>query len=317
MNCAVARRLPGGAEKKLLGFYEPVRVFDQNRPATAEELKSLATGTDVLIVTVADRVDEALLSHAENLVCLITYSVGLDHIDLEAVRRRKLPLAHTPDVLTNATADLTLALLLNCARKVKPALRLIEENRWAGFDPSSYLGLELAGSTLLVVGLGKIGSAVARRAAACGMRILYAGPEKTWPGLQADRISLEQGLRSADVVSLHCPLKAETKHLIGLKQLALMKPNAVLVNTARGSIVDEAALTAHLRSNPEFFAGLDVYEAEPRIAAGLASLPNAFCLPHVGSATKIAREAMARVCIEEAARFAGGQPLKYRWEGSK
>ncbi len=314
MNCTVTRRLPGGAEKKLLAFYDPVRVFDENRPATPEELKSLAKGTDVLIVTVADKVDEALLSHADKLSCLITYSVGLDHIDLQAVKKRGLPLAHTPDVLTNATADLSLALILGCARKIKPAMRLVEEGRWAGFDPSLYLGLELSGAVLLVVGMGKIGAAVARRAAACGMQILYCGPEKHPPGVQAERVSLEQGLRSADVVTLHCPLKNETRGLIGVKQLALMKPNGILINTARGAIVDEAALAAHLRANPEFFAGLDVFEGEPRIGGGLQALPNALCLPHIGSATRVAREAMAKVCIEEAVRFAGGQPLKYRWE---
>lgn len=317
MNCTVTRRLPGGAEKKLLAFFDPVRVFDQSRPATPDELRGLASDAEVLIVTVADKVDEGVLAAAKDLKCLVTFSVGLDHIDLEAVRKRNLPLAHTPDVLTNATADLTFALILSGARRLKPAARLVEEGRWAGFDPSLYLGLELHGATLLVVGLGKIGQAVARRAVSFGMRVLYAGPEKMHPGFSADRVTLEQGLAAADVVSLHCPLKPETKHLIGLKQLTLMKPGAVLVNTARGPLVDEAALTAHLRAHPEFFAGLDVFEAEPHIKAGLASLPNAYCLPHIGSATRTAREAMARVCVEEASRFVNGQPLKYRWGGAQ
>lgn len=316
MNCTLTRGLPGGVESRLEPHFGKVVVFDHNRPATPEELRGLVRDAEVLVVTVADRVDESVLAAAARLRLLVTFSVGLDHIDTAGVKRRKVPLVHTPDVLTDATADLAFTLMLAGARRLKPALRYVEEGKWTGFDPSLYLGLELSGSELFIVGLGKIGSAVARRAAAFGMRILYSGPEHQVPGVTTvQRVALEQGLRRADVATLHCPLNAQTKGIIGRKELGLMKPGAVLVNTARGPLVDEAALVAHLRAHPDFFAGLDVYSEEPKLPAGLVALPNALCVPHIGSATRRARDAMAKVCVDEAIRFANGEPLEYGWSG--
>jgi len=272
---------------------------------TRAEVLAMAAGADVLVVTLNEKIDEELLGQATRLKCLITYSVGLDHIDLVAVRSRQLPLAHTPDVLTDATADLAWALILGCARRLKPAQRFLEEGKFKSFDPSLLLGIELRDKILGVVGYGKIGQAVAKRAAGFGMTVLHCGrPGKT-------PMRLEEVLSKSDVVSLHCPSNAETRHLISRRELQTMKAQGILINTARGPLIDEVALLAHLRATPEFYAGLDVFEHEPKVPEGFLQLPNAFCVPHIGSATRTAREAMGRVCMEEAIRFAKGESLKY------
>ncbi len=302
MKCLVTRPIPGDPMGQLIPYYDSVAVLTAEGKTPRPVLEAAIADADVLICTLVDAVDEALLEKAPKLKCVITFSVGLDHIDVAAVGKRNLPLAHTPNVLTDATADLTWALILGAARRLKPAMRQLEEGGWTGFDPKGFLGLELRGATLGIFGFGKIGRAVAERAGGFGMNVLH--------GLPKDEL-----LRKSDVFSIHCPLKAETRHAIGERELSLMKPSAVLVNTARGPIVDEAALVLHLQKTPTFFARLDVFEREPELAEGLASLPNALCVPHIGSATTTARSAMARVCIEEAIRFAKGEKLQYDYFG--
>lgn len=310
MKVSVTRKLPGCESALLSRAFRDVEIFSEPRAMTRDELLKMAAETEVLVCTLNEKIDDDLLAAAKRLKCLITYSVGLDHIDLDAVTRRGLPLAHTPDVLTDATADLAWALILGCARRLKPAQRFLEEGRFQAFDPSLLLGIELRGKVLGIVGLGKIGRAVAARADGFGMKVIGTGrPGKT-------ETSLPEVLQKADVVSLHCPSNAATRHLIGRRELQLMKPQAILINTARGPIIDETALLSHLRGAPDFYAGLDVYEHEPKVPEGFLQLPNAFCLPHVGSATRTAREAMGRVCMEEAIRFAKGEGLKYEYRAA-
>jgi len=248
-----------------------------------------------------------LLVACPALRLVVTFSVGVDHVDSAALRRRSIPLVHTPDVLTDATADLAMALILACARRLRPGVRFVEEGHFEGFDPGLFLGLALANARLGIVGLGKIGTAVARRALGFGMTVTYVSPQEKRPAFPAVRVSLEQCLREADIVTLHAPLVAEARGLIGRRELAAMKPRGVLVNTARGPLVDEQALLAHLRTHPEFYAGLDVYEHEPRVDPALAALPNAICLPHLGSATEAARLGMARICTAAAIQFSRGE----------
>ena len=314
MKVTLTRKLPGGHDAKLPSHFIEVVTLEHGEPLGRGELKAALKGTDVLICTVSDRIDEEILSVADRLKCIVTFSVGVDHIDLNALKARKIQLAHTPQVLTDATADLTLALILGCARRIKPAVHFIEEGKFRGLDPGLFLGMELSRSVLGVVGLGKIGMAVARRALAFGMKVVFTSSKPH--GDQADfkEVPLGELLRISDVVSLHCPLTPSTRHLIGRRELSVMKPNGILVNAARGPIVDEKALLAHLRTHPDFFAGLDVFEDEPVIVPGLRQLPNALCLPHIGSATVAARGAMAEVCCDEAIRFAKGQRLRYEYQ---
>lgn len=319
MKLTVTRKLPGCPEAILTRHYHDVTVKDVAKPLSPADLEKAVADADVVICTLNDRIDEALLSKAPHLKCLITFSVGLDHVDVPAVLKRKIKLVHTPNVLTDATADLTWTLILGCARRIKPAVRFLEEGKWSGFDPSLFLGIELQGKTLGIVGMGKIGTAVAARARGFGMKVVYCRSKKA-AGVAArdsNETTLDAILNSADVITLHCPLTDETKHLIGRRELGIMKREAILVNTARGPIVDEAALLAHLRTNPGFFAGLDVFEKEPFVGEALRFLPNALCVPHIGSATDTAREAMGRVCLEEAVRYAKGEALQYEYRDPK
>lgn len=315
MKIVVTRTLPGCPETLLNRHFDDVSVHTGSRPMEKSALAAAVADCDVLLCTLSDTIDDSVLSQASRLKLIITYSVGLDHLDLPGLSSRGIRLVNTPDVLTDATADLAWSLILGCARRLKPAMQFLEEGKWNGFGPSLFLGIELRDKVLGIVGMGKIGKAVARRGQAFGMNLLYVNASQTdvtdFPG--AGRVPLEEVMRQSDVVSLHCPLTPKTKHLISRRELNVMKPQAILVNTARGAVIDEEALTAHLRSHPEFFAGLDVFAKEPTVPEVLRHLPNALCLPHLGSATFVAREKMGKVCLEEAIRFAKGESLKHEY----
>lgn len=315
MKIAVTRELPDRIERELSAFYKDVRVHDGKFAATREEIFALAPEADVLLCTIADRIDRELLDKMPNLKCLVTYSVGMDHIDIAEVLKRKIQLTHTPNVLTDATADLAFALILACVRRLKPAAHHVSTGQFKGFVPGGFLGRDLSQCSLGIVGMGRIGSGVARRGQGFGLKILESARGSAARFAGAKALALPDLLAEADIVSLNCPSNAQTRHLIGAKELKLMKKDAVLVNTARGDIIDEEALVQHLKATPEFVAGLDVYEREPLITPGLVELDNAVCLPHIGSATVDARMAMARCCIDEAIRFARGEKLHYRYEG--
>ena len=310
MKVGVTRKLPGCESALLSRAFRDVDYWNESRAMARADLLKMAAETEVLVCTLNEKIDEELLTAATRLQCLITFSVGMDHIDVPAVLKRNLKLVHTPDVLTDATADLTWALILGCARRLKPALRFLEEGKFQNFDPNLLLGLELRGRVLGIVGYGKIGRAVGLRAGGFGMTELHCGR----PG--KSEMPLEEVLKKSDVVSLHCPSNAETHHLISRRELQWMKSHAILVNTARGPLVDEVAATAHLRSHPDFYLGLDVFEFEPKVPDVFKQLPNTFCLPHIGSATRTSREAMGRVCMEEAIRFAKGEALQYEYRHS-
>jgi glyoxylate reductase len=265
---------------------------------------------DGLVCMLTDRIDAALLAGAPRLHAVANRAVGYDNIDLRTAAARGIVVTNTPDVLTETSADLAFALILAAARRVCEGDRLIRAGRWRGWSPDLLLGRDVHGATLGIVGLGRIGAAVARRARGFGMRILYhqrrAIPR---PPAGATRVSLARLLAGSDIVSLHVPLTTATHHLIGSRELAHMRRGAILVNTSRGAVVDETALIRALASRRLAAAGLDVFAREPRVPAALRALPNVVLTPHVASATTATRARMALVAAQNlAAVLAGRRP---------
>ena len=276
------------------------------RPALLEA----ARDAEVLVVTYIDRVDAALVEGLPRLRHLASYGVGVNHLDLEACRRRGVLVTNTPGVVTDATADHAMALLLAAARRVAEGDRVVRAGGWTRVDPAWLLGTEVTGKTLGIVGFGRIGQAVARRAAGFDLRVLYTGPRAVdFPG--ARRVDLDELLAQSDFVSLHVPLTPATRHLLSRERLARMRPGAVVVNTARGPVVDDAALAEALGSGQLAAAGLDVFPDEPRVPAAYLKLENVVLTPHLGSGTRETRAAMARMVLEEVHRVARGEPPRH------
>lgn len=276
---------------------------------TRAELAAALREADALIALLDVAVDDELLAAAPRLRVVANHAVGYDNVDVAAATRRGIVVTNTPDVLTDATADFTFALVLAAARRLGEGELLARSGAWIGWAPDQLLGQSIARRILGVIGFGRIGQAVARRAAGFAMEILYTSPREvtTFPG--ARRVELGELLAASDVVSLHCPLTAETRHIIDRAALARMKSTAVLVNTARGPCVDEEALAAALERGTIAAAGLDVFENEPSIHPALATSRKVVLAPHLGSATLEARGGMARLCAEAvAAVLAGRRP---------
>jgi len=255
------------------------------------------SGCDGVVCYLIDRIDEAFLA-TPGLRGLATVSVGLDHIDLAAAERHRIPIAYTPDVLTEATADLTFALLLGAARRLGESERYLRAGRWQSWSFDLLLGTDVHGKTLGIIGPGRIGRAVARRADGFGMRVLFAG---------RDRSELERVLAESDFVAVTVPLSESTRHLIGAAELARMKQGAFLVNTSRGPVVDEAALAESLGSGHLGGAGLDVFENEPHVHPALLACENALMVPHIASATRETRDGMARLACRGLAQILRGE----------
>jgi len=279
----------------------------------ASELLAALGEADGLFTLLTDRVDETLLQKAPRLRVVSNMAVGVDNIDLAACTRRGIPVGHTPGVLTEATADLTMALLLAAARRLPESSRDAREGRWTTWSPTGWLGADLQGATLGIVGMGKIGQAVAARARGFGLRLLYADrrarPEAE-ESLGANRVELADLLQHGDFVSLHVPLTSETRHLVNEKTLRAMKRTALLVNTARGGVVDTAALVRALSEGWIGGAALDVTDPEP-LAPGhpLYSFPNCLIVPHIGSAAVGTRRRMAELACENLLAGWEGRPL--------
>ncbi len=303
----LVRALPGGRLDRLGRLFE-VRG-GHARPLLREALLHEAHDAEVLVPTYIDRVDEQLLAGLPRLRHLASYGVGTNHIDLDSCRRRRILVTNTPEVLTDATADHALALLLAAARRVAEGDRLLRRGEWRGVDPGWMLGIEVTGKTLGVIGFGRIGQAVARRAQGFGMRILYASPREARVQA-ARRVSLEELLAGSDFVSVHCPLTPATENLLSRDRLALLRPGAVVVNTARGPLIDDDALADALESGRVAAAGLDVFRDEPHVPARYLRLENVVLTPHLGSGTRETRAAMAEMVAAEVERVAeGAHPL--------
>ncbi|HET8567035.1 MAG TPA: D-glycerate dehydrogenase [Solirubrobacterales bacterium] len=307
----LTNRLPEPAVERLRAA-GTVRLDGREEAIPRQDLLELVPGAAAILTLLHDRVDEELLEAAgPQLRCVANVAVGYDNIDLEVAARCGVVVTNTPGVLDDATADLTMALLLAATRRVVEGDRLVRSGRPWTWGMSFMLGTDLRGKRLGIVGLGGIGAKVAERARAFGMEIAYhsrrEAPAEVAERLGAQRLPLEQLLASADAVSLHCPLTAETHHLIGAAELAAMKPTAVLVNAARGPVVDERALAEALAAGAIAGAALDVYEREPRVEPGLLELDNVVLAPHLGSATVETRTAMAELAARNAISVLRGQ----------
>ncbi len=302
-RCFVTRQLPGPALGRLAEVHE-VDVWPGRLPPPPDELRRHVADAEGLLSMLTDRVDAALIDAAPRLRAIANYAVGYDNIDVEAAAARGIAVGNTPDVLTDATADLAFALLLAAARRLPAAAASIPAGEWVTWEPAAFLGFDVHGATLGIVGRGRIGDAVARRAAGFDMEVLVHS--------RSSGLALEELLERSDFVSLHCPLTPETRHLIDAAALARMKPTAILINTARGPIVDAAALTAALHAGTIAGAGLDVTDPEPLPADDpLLGAPNVIVVPHIGSATHTARERMAEMAVDNLLAALDGRPMPH------
>lgn len=274
----------------------------ENRILSKAELIAGASGADGLLCLITDTIDAEVLDIRPRLKVVSNYAVGYNNVDVAAATARGIPVTNTPGVLTETTADFAWALMMAVARRVVEGDRFTREGRFTQWEPLLLLGSDVHGKTLGLIGAGRIGQAVARRARAFDMRALYSGPNALPPEvereLRLERVSLDDLLAQSDFISLHAPYNAATHHLIGAAQLTRMRPTAYLINTARGPLVDEAALVEALRAGRIAGAGLDVYEHEPRLAPGLADLENVVLAPHIGSASLETRTNMGLVAVE-------------------
>jgi glyoxylate reductase len=285
----------------------------RDRPLSTRELRLGVRNAEGLIAMLSDPIDSAVMAAGPKLRIIANNAVGYNNIDLAAARRRGIDVTNTPGVLTEATADLTWALMLAAVRRLPEGEALVRSGRWTGWAPTQLVGGEIYGRTIGIIGMGRIGQAVARRAQGFAMDIIYYSrnrlPLMTEIVLGARYLPLKKLLREADVVTLHLPLTKESHHLIDGASLRLMKPTAYLINTARGPVVDQSALMRVLAQKRIAGAGLDVYEDEPRVPSGLRRLRNVVLLPHLGSAGRETRVRMGMMVIDNlAARFSGRQP---------
>jgi glyoxylate reductase len=312
MKVIVTRPLPTPVEARLQSLFD-AELNDMGKDFDRNALAEAMSRCDALASNVGDRLDAALLRGAGTRLKLIAnFGVGTDNIDLAAARARGIAVSNTPGVLTDDTADIGMALILMTLRRLGEGERIVREGRWGGWRPTDFLGRALAGKRLAIVGMGRIGQALAIRAAAFGMEIYYHNRQAV-PGHPAHyRLDLDALLGQADVVSINAPYGPDTHHLIEARRLALMRPEAVLINTARGALVDEEALIAALEAGAIAGAGLDVYPNEPHVDPRLIALSNVVLLPHMGSATVETRTAMGMKVVDNLLALRDGHPLPDR-----
>jgi len=300
----ITRELPGPALARLKQAHDTT-IWPEALPPSYEQLREHTAEADGLLSLLTDRVDAELIAAAPQLRVVANYAVGYDNIDVDAATARGVQVGNTPDALTEATADLAFALLMAAARRIPEASAFAHSGQWHTWEPGAFLGAEVYGATLGIIGLGRIGQAVARRGAGFGMEVLTTETR--------DRANLEHLLRRSDFVSIHLPLTPGTRGLIGADAFRLMKPTAILINTARGPIVDKAALAEALHTGQIGGAALDVTTPEPLPPEDpLWQAPNLLVVPHIGSATWTARERMAEIAVENILAGVEGRPLPYQ-----
>ena len=310
LSVVVTRRLPDPVEARLSELFD-VRLRETDGPMTRAQLAEALKTADVLVPTITDVIDNALISGAGDRLKLIAqYGVGVDNIDVATARQRGILVTNTPGVLTDDTADMVMALILSVTRRIPEGFTIMQDDAWDGWSPQALLGGRLGGRRLGILGMGHIGQAVARRANAFGMQVHYHNRRRLHTGIEEDLSaryweSLDQMLARMDVVSVNCPSTPSTFHLLSARRLRLLKPEAVIVNTARGDVIDENAMTRMLRASEIAGAGLDVYEgheANPR----LRELKNVVMLPHMGSATREGRIEMGEKVLINIKTFDDG-----------
>ncbi|WP_304613489.1 2-hydroxyacid dehydrogenase [Paracoccus sp. (in: a-proteobacteria)] len=311
LRVAVTRRLPEAVETRMSELFD-VALRDDDRKMSSDQLVSLMQDADVLVPTVTDQITAAMLARAgERLKLIANFGAGIDHIDVMSARQRGVLVSNTPGVVTEDTADMTLALILAVTRKIPEGLAEMQAGRWQGWSPTAHLGGRVGGRRLGILGMGRIGQAVARRAAAFGIQVHYHNRRRLRPEIEEALgatwwESLDQMLARMDIVSVNAPHTPSTFHLLNARRLKLMKPTAVIVNTSRGEVIDENALTRMLRAGEIAGAGLDVFEHGHEINPRLRELPNVVLLPHMGSATVEGRAEMGEKVIINIKTFADG-----------
>ncbi len=311
LSVVVTRRLPEAVETRMTELFN-VTLREDDTPLTRAQLGEAMATADVLVPTITDTIDAALLAQAgEKLKLIANFGAGIDHVDVATARQRGILVSNTPGVVTEDTADMTMALILAVTRRIPEGLALMQAGGWTGWAPTAMLGGRVGGRRLGILGMGRIGQAVARRAAAFGMQIHYHNRKRLRPeveeALEATYWeSLDQMVARMDVLSINCPHTPSTFHLMNARRLKLMKPSSVIVNTSRGEVIDENALTRMLRASEIAGAGLDVYERGVELNPRLRELPNVVLLPHMGSATVEGRIEMGEKVIINIKTFADG-----------
>ena len=307
----VTRKLPDVIETRMMELFE-TRLNLEDTPMSQAELFAAVAEADVLVPTVTDRIDSKILSQAgDNLKLIASFGTGIDHIDFAAAKKRNITVTNTPGVLTEDTADMTMALILAVPRRLSEGERLVRAEKWDGWGPTLMLGHRIWGKRLGIVGMGRIGQAVAHRARGFGLSIHYHNRRRVHPETESELKatfweSLDQMLAHMDIISINCPHTPATFHLLSERRLKLVKPHAYIVNTSRGEVIDEKALTRMLASDAIAGAGLDVFEHEPAVNPKLLNLENVVLLPHMGSATLEGRLDMGEKVIVNIKMFADG-----------
>jgi lactate dehydrogenase-like 2-hydroxyacid dehydrogenase len=305
------RKLPEAVERRAARDYRLI-ANPEDRALSADELVGRSQDVDAVVCTVADKMNAGVLTRLPARVRIVaSFGVGTDHLDLAAAKARGLVVSNTPEVLTEATAEVALLLLLGAARRAYEGQELLRSGGWTGWAPTQLMGRQLSGKRLGIVGMGRIGRAMARRARGFGVEIHYTDQRRVPLEREEGAIfhsSVEELLPLSQLLSLHAPSTPETRHLLDARRLALLPRGAIVVNTARGDLVDDEALIAALRSGQVGAAGLDVYQGEPALHPGYRSLPNTFLLPHMGSATLETREAMGFRALDNVDAVLSGRP---------
>ncbi len=311
----LTRRLPEDGIKILESAGLDVEIFPEDRQLTKEEIIRGAKNADALISLLSDPIDRKVIDSAPKLKVIGNYAVGFNNIDVEYAKEKGIVVVNTPGVLTETTADLAFALILAASRRVVEGDKFMRNGKFHGWAPMLLLGKEVYGATLGIVGAGRIGQAVGRRAKGFNMRILYYSKTRK-PAFErevgAEYRNLDDLLRESDIITLHVPLTPETKHLIGEREFKIMKDGTILVNTARGEVVDEAAMLRALKSGKLFAAGLDVFYGEPKVNPELFKLKNVVLTPHIGSATEKTRRKMAEMVCSDVVRVLAGEEPENR-----
>lgn len=311
LSVVVTRRLPEAVERRLCDLFDTT-LRDDDTPMTKAELISAMENADVLVPTVTDHIDAGMMAHAgPDMRLIASYGAGVDHIDVASARQRGILVSNTPGVVTEDTADMAMALMLSVTRRIPEGLEMMQNGAWEGWSPTALLGGRVGGRRLGILGMGRIGQAVARRAKAFGMEIHYHNRRRVAAEIETELGAtywedLDDLVRRVDILSVNCPSSPDTFHLINTRRLKLMKPSAVLVNTSRGEVVDENALARSLRGNELAGAGLDVFEHGSEINPKLRDLPNVVLLPHMSSATQEGRIEMGEKVIINIKTFADG-----------
>ncbi len=311
LSVVVTRRLPEPVETRMKELFD-VELRDDDRPMTREELAAAMARADVLVPTITDQIDAGLIAKAgERLRLIASFGSGVDHIDVATARSRGILVSNTPGVVTEDTADMTMALMLSVTRRIPEGLAVMQSGKWDGWAPTAFLGGRLGGRRLGILGMGRIGQAVARRARAFGLQVHYHNRKRLRPEIEQELDatyweSLDQMVSRMDILSINCPHTPSTFHLMNARRLKLMKPSAVIINTSRGEVIDENALTRMLAARELAGAGLDVYEHGTNVSPDLRALPNVVLLPHMGSATVEGRIEQGEKVIINIKTFADG-----------